>query len=511
MASITGTSGADVLTGTTGDDIIDGMAGNDILDGGLGADVLNGGSGRDTYYVDDVGDVIVEASSPHPEADKDLVYSSIDYTLGSYVEDLRLTGTLDIDATGNSLANNIRGNDGNNILIGGDGDDMLSGWEGDDVIYGGAGNDWLIGSANGSSGTDTDWLIGGLGDDYYQVDRFDVIVELAGEGNDTISTYGLSHTLDPSSNIENLEIRRPGPDGTTSYAVGIGNDLDNQLRTYDNSVNFYGGRGNDSYFVFTNIASVHENPGEGIDTVEMVGHGSYVIPDNVENLRLQTDGGLMTGNALDNSFYLFWYSNVATYAGLGGNDTYYVLQSQTAITIIENANEGMDTVIAEQSHALAANVENLILSSTATGPQVLYDLNGTGNVLNNMITGNIYNNTLNGLAGDDTLIGGTGNDTLSGGAGSDRFVFGGERGRDTILDFGAGDVISLNGYTVTSFADVQSRMTVSGGDTLITLGTDQQIVVKNFAPGAFDAGDFTINAVWGNAVIAVFKEDPALD
>ena len=44
---------------------------------------------------------------------------------------------------------------------------------------------------------------------------------------------------------------------------------------------------------------------------------------------------------------------------------------------------------------------------TLTGTSAI---NGTGNILNNVITGNAGNNTLDGAAGVDTLNGGLGND-----------------------------------------------------------------------------------------------------
>lgn len=66
--------------------------------------------------------------------------------------------------------------------------------------------------------------------------------------------------------------------------------------------------------------------------------------------------------------------------------------------VTENANKGTDGVQNSISYALTANVENLTLTGTSA-------INGTGNVLNNLLTGKSAANTLTGGAGNDTLNG----------------------------------------------------------------------------------------------------------
>jgi beta propeller repeat protein len=76
-----------------------------------------------------------------------------------------------------------------------------------------------------------------------------------------------------------------------------------------------------------------------------------------------------------------------------------------------------DTLPTSTTRTLPANVENLTLTGTTA-------INGTGNVLANIITGNSAANTLNGGAGNDTLIGLAGNDILNGGVGADTLTGG---------------------------------------------------------------------------------------
>lgn len=56
----------------------------------------------------------------------------------------------------------------------------------------------LLGGSDGNAG---DTLLGGTGDDIYEVDSADIIVESANEGMDTV-IVGSSHTL--GENLENL-------------------------------------------------------------------------------------------------------------------------------------------------------------------------------------------------------------------------------------------------------------------------------------------------------------------
>ncbi len=70
-----------------------------------------------------------------------------------------------------------------------------------------------------------------------------------------------------------------------------------------------------------------------------------------------------------------------------GNDVYFV--DNPGDVVVENANEGNDTVFSTAHFRLSANVENLILQGSS-------DLQGYGNDLSNLIYGNAGNNLRNG-------------------------------------------------------------------------------------------------------------------
>src|SRR6185436_19482343 len=129
------------LTGTAAVNAT-GNALNNVLTGNSAVNTLTGGLGNDTYVVT-AGDIVVENAGEGI----DTVQSAVTWTIATTanVENLTLTGTSAVNATGNALDNVLTGNTANNTLTGG------------------AGNDTMI----GGGGVDT--MIGGLGDDIYTV------------------------------------------------------------------------------------------------------------------------------------------------------------------------------------------------------------------------------------------------------------------------------------------------------------------------------------------------------
>ncbi|MEM7667771.1 MAG: S8 family serine peptidase [Pseudomonadota bacterium] len=235
---IDGLAGDDALSGLGGDDVLIGGAGNDSLNGGAGADLLIGGSGNDAYRVNDAGDVVVEEE----DGGTDNVTSSVSFTLGDHVEKLTLSGTADLDGTGNSERNTLIGNSGANTLTGGDDKDTLRGGEGDDVLFGGDGNDSL------SGGEGADVLSGGDGNDRYAVDDIgDLIIEAASAGKDKVQS-SVSFTL--SENVENLTLSKSAGDidgfGNVQNNRIIGSNGDNLIQGFVGHDKLEGKQGDDT-------------------------------------------------------------------------------------------------------------------------------------------------------------------------------------------------------------------------------------------------------------------------
>lgn len=147
------------MTGSVYADTLIGGEGNDQIDGQAGADRLEGGTGNDTYYVDDLGDVLVE----HAGEGVDTARVSVSgYKLSANVENLTLTGREDLVGSGNSIDNVLTGNAGANLIHGGAGNDQVNGGAGADRLWGDDGDDILVG------GLDSDWLYGGAGKDVFK-------------------------------------------------------------------------------------------------------------------------------------------------------------------------------------------------------------------------------------------------------------------------------------------------------------------------------------------------------
>ncbi|MBI5790269.1 MAG: hypothetical protein HZA63_02215, partial [Rhodocyclales bacterium] len=391
------------------------VVGNDLnnrLAGSDGLDTLVGGLGDDTYVID-ATDMVVEYAGEGT----DTIVAAFSYTVGVELENLALTGTADINGTGNDRDNRITGNDGSNVLSGGAGNDVLDGGLGADVM-------------NGGGGADT-----------YYVDNVGDVIHEVGDGSWDVVYSSVTYSLaDGGTNelrlVGTAALNGTGSDGGSDYLYG--NDGSNILTALGGNDKLdggagadtlIGGSGNDTYIVDDLGDVVTENAGEGTDTVQS--SISWTLAANVENLTLTGTGAINgTGNALDNVLTGTSGANVLdggagadAMNGGGGSDTYVVDNAGDIVT--ENANAGTDIVQSSLSWTLGANVEILLLTGTNA-------INGMGNGLNNILIGNAGANVLDGGAGADAMNGGSGNDTYVVDNAGDSLAENADEGTDTV-------------------------------------------------------------------------------
>jgi Ca2+-binding RTX toxin-like protein len=503
--TLTGLGGDDHLSGDQGDDLLIGGDGNDLLEGGFGMDRMEGGAGNDSYYSDSDAEQIVEAA----DGGTDTVHTAkLNYTLQANVENLQYQGIQVFTGTGNALANTI--------WIG-SGGSTANGLGGNDTLIGGAGNDVLNG------GTGDDMMRGAGGNDSYYIDSLaDVAEELADGGTDTLLVSGglTSYTL--GANLEILVYQ--GSDAFT----GTGNGLDNIVTgsmgsdTLDGAAGadtLKGRAGNDVYLVDDVGDQVIELAGEGIDEIRTaLGSRSdfskmYTLAANVENLTGTASVGQgVYANALDNVVKMgnagdlivlhdggndtvqsgggndfLYYGGAFTAAdssdGGAGNDTVGLLGSYnltlgaTSLVNIEKlAMYSSGAAAAPNGYAIttvdanvAAGARLLVVGQSLMAGEVLA-FNGAAETDGSFnIRGGRGADTLTGGAGADRIWGNLGADTLRGGSGNDVFEYhfvaeSTAAARDTILDFAAGDKISLGGIDADgNAANGNSKFAFIGG------------------------------------------------
>lgn len=328
--TINGLNGDDVLNGLGTNDTLNGGNGNDALNGGAGADTMHGGDGSDTYYVDNVGDVVGEYYND-ALGGVDSVFSSVSYSLspgtvaggqGYGIENLTLTGSANINATGNGNDNILTGNSGNNIL------------------YGLAGNDAL----NGGAGADA--MYGGIGNDTYYVDSIsDQVIEYANQGTDLVYSSVSTSIKWLPDNVENLTLT-----GTAYY--GNGNDLNNVISGNNFANALYGYGGNDALYGYGGNDSLIGSDGNdsltggsGVDTLwGGTGADKFIFNSLSEGIDIIKDFQWTEGDTIQISMSGFGATSLSQFSYNSSTGALFFdpsgLTGPTQFAIIENTPPG---------------------------------------------------------------------------------------------------------------------------------------------------------------------------
>lgn len=443
-----GGNGNDTLVGGLGSDYLDGGADVDFIEAGQGDDIAFGGAGNDEMHGNEGNDKL------SGDAGDDLMFGSVgnDQIWGGDGNDVLVgfTPTNDVKqslAAGETDNDVIYGGAGNDQIYGGLGSDYEDGGIGTDIVDGGDGADTLFGGAdddevNGGAGNDVlsgdagaDKVFGGVGNDQIW----------GGDGNDILvgftATNEAKQTLLAGETDDDIIDGGAGDDlimggfGADQLFGGIGLD---ELQGGEGNDQLYGNDGNDRLF-----------GGAGNDVI-YGGAGDDLIVGGAGDNEPALAAGVSDGNWLyggeGNDTIVGGIGNDYVDGGLGadnmqggtGNDTYIV--NSVNDVILEQVAQGYDTVISSANYILNANIEELRLVEG-------FNINGTGNSLNNRIIGNSADNILDGVTGADTMMGGLGNDTY--------YV---DNVGDQIVEY-AGEGVDT----------VQSKISVSLGDNLENL------------------------------------------
>lgn len=408
------------------------------------------------------------AGSDAGPVDTGTVQSNVSYTLPVNVENLTLTGSDDINGTGNALANVLTGNSGNNTLDGGLGADTLTGGAGNDTLNGGAGTDAAVfagkradyeilttsggltirdlNPADGDEGIDTLQGIETLRfADVTMSAPLSNIAPMAGDDSasgseDEAITTGnvLANDSDADSILTAASIIgfNQGAHGAVVYN-GNGTFTYTPVQNYNGADSFTytvsDGAGNsDTARVSVAVNPVNDAP-VAIDDgpVQVTGNQPLVI-NAAALLANDTDGDLDAltiqgvtqpahGTLANNGNGTFTYTRDAGYVG-ADSFTYTVNDGHGGSDIATVSIRISDTA----GRTLTGN-ERANKMVGGAGDDTLNGRGGNdtlnGRAGNDTLNGGDGNDTLNGGDGDDTLVGGRGKDVLSGGAGADRFDF----------------------------------------------------------------------------------------
>ncbi len=317
--TLNGNNASDILNGGIGDDILNGNNGDDNLNGGSGDDTMVGGTGDDTYTVDSTSDVVTENSSQGT----DLIQSSVTFTASENVENLTLTGSSNINATGNSLNNTLTGNFGNNVLDGREGNDT--------VIFSGDYINYSIDTTNGilviSDNRDTD---------NEGIDSLKNIEEIS--FNDTVKQASsllsqLSETGKAKFSVTGNDLQKgttltasksnsdPNGDGTFSYSWKTSTDQSSWNEAGTNStytiseadegkylrldISYTDGNGNNTSILGTYDSQLSTHTVNNKDlTAGIIYSSNFDINNSPTNIDIGYDGQLTLGTFFDNHINL---------------------------------------------------------------------------------------------------------------------------------------------------------------------------------------------------------------
>ena len=504
---------------------------------------LNGTSQTGASYVSGkTADAVVALSGGNQGTDT--VQSSISYTLPGGVENLTLTGSANIDGTGNAADNVLIGNTGNNVITGGAGVDTLTGGLGVDTFVFGPGD---TGTTAGQRDLITDFTPG--------TDKLDIAAIDANSGttaNDAFRFLGSAafdgeagalHTrYEAAGNLTVLEADRNG-DGVADFAIAMSGNLtlstadfttasiilpvnasgvagaDHLVGSVVNDTLFgmggddtlegldgddlldggagadimIGGKGNDTYVVdnagdvVTEVSTPAYSPPAGFTikgTADLNGDGELdVLLVNAAGSVTELQlikNGVGQSPVLLPSWAGWSLQGFADLNGDGKKDVFYQNGSSQYAVFLNGTSQTGASYVSGKTADAVVALSGGNQGTDTVQSSISYTL--PGGVENLTLTGSA-NIDGTGNAADNVLIGNTGNNVITGGAGVDTLT--GGLGVDTFV-FGPGDTGTTAGQRdlITDFTPGTDKLDIAAIDA--NSGTTANDAFRFLGSAAFD-------------------------
>lgn len=473
MATITGSSGSDLLVGTTGADLIsglggadtiDGAAGDDTLDGGSGRDSVAGGSGRDVFRgTFELGDTVDGGDGFDRLQGLDLSWATGDI----YVDTSVLLNLLLQDSSARMWIAGVEQFSG---LVTGPGNDVLNlGFAGESFVTSyrtGSGTDRLSLDLSGTDhlgraaasvtltapGATYASMIVRLtdGTTLAPVRIYTDIETLAitgSAGPDLLTGMLGADTLRGGAGRDTLA----GAQGADSLVAGAANDTlqggpgNDLLQGGTGADRLVGGAGADLAVYFNATRAVAVDLGLGRGTA---GEATDDVLSTIEGVVGSTFGDRLTGSELDDSLYGGFGAD--TLRGMGGNDFIHADSGPVFPTVHELTRE-MSLLDGGDGNDTIWGGTQLISTSSPdyAQPASIVGGNGDDEIYNGLVVdagpgndsvygGNI-DSTIDAGTGDDTVEATYGNHTVTGGDGRDYVWTEALHGGTNVVDLGPGD------------------------------------------------------------------------
>ena len=492
MATITGTSGNDLLSGTPGNDLIDGNGGIDTINAGAGDDIVrftsppplgntqqslvDGGDGHDILDLSAIGGSLAVLISDTGRVQAGIIgtednfFRFTEMVDAHNVEEIHLGrdgGDVEIDPgpanpsgpllgwtiIGNVGADTVTDGRGADSIDAGAGNDRVTYRGGNDIVSLGAGDDSYTvnalqffhghGQVDGGSGTDTfNWDADSIADTV----TIDLAFGKAQGENVTLSLSGFEDVSAGAFNGGRL------PTAPSDWLANIsGDEGANRLHAFlpDHGTAILNGRGGND------ILSADGSPatkliaygGAGNDRVEgtagadWLNGGGHPLDDPLSPS--VADDGADTLFGFGGNDHIFGNAQVTVQGAVDGGDWIDAGAGSDYV----NGNGGNDTIFggAGSDRLYGGAGDDLI-----TGDD---DAAGLAFPGNDHLNGNKGNDTLIGGLGDDDLHGGQGDDVLHGGEQDD--LLSGDLGNDTLEGGGGTDtLIGGDGADVFAFPEL---------------------------------------------------------